>query len=265
MFYFIFDSHYRSKWKRLSFFSFLFDQPFSFFTILANQVKERKRLGQTSIQFAGAFIIFISVVIYIAFSVIAQSGEYEAKIKENVLREEAWLFSNYVLENVSSGKSIDEQKVGAYFGKCTEADTSYHENAKELFNVSNERSFFLTISKNPVALTTVPSGNNFIGDLEIESINCAITTSKSTQTSDYDRAAASCGTPSSPRAVGEEILINNVKYAVSRIDQQGQFAILINKTVSCGIIPPAFGKTIVSIERFLPYDGHLGSISILFW
>ena len=229
---------------------------------------KNNRQGQISIQYIGGFFIFVSVLVYVTFSVITASFEYKQKLEENSLREEAWVFSNYIVGDISTKEYIDAEKVESYLGNCVELDANNHADVKRVFNVKDERSFNLIISKNPVPLTTTKIGNTFSGDLEIEGSGCIFTVSKSVPANDFDRVELDCDNEGI-REEQDVSTISGVKYTIDKIGTLGQFVILRNNAVSCGLRIPEEGRTVISVERFLPYKDqskyHIGKITLNYW
>lgn len=96
-------------------FSLLFDQPFSFFSILASQVKERKRLGQWLI--VGAFLVIAMISgLFLSSRIINPelfSRDAEAFAFANIENEFALAMG--AMANLTANSTDFENKIMAYF------------------------------------------------------------------------------------------------------------------------------------------------------
>lgn len=216
-------------------------------------------------------MVFIVVVMYVAFSLVNTIPGYFAAVSENNLKAEAWTLSELVLSRLglrpSGGGAGGGDSVPDIFSINITAledlsacnRTNYMQQFKPLFNIS-DGDMRLVIDSTPVALLFAPSGTNFTGSATINGTPVSFETFKSNATDAFDRVLIN-------GAIFEEGNVTEVagaNYTVAEISPEGRFVILKRNMVDCGLLPPS-GVSTSNVKRFATLDNTIAPLELEYW
>lgn len=218
--------------------------------------------GLQGIDFLGGLMMFMSLVIYIAFTAINTSENYDAAIRDNTLHQEAWHHSEKIVENITDGNKLVNSAKLTYFTDCTQESPTRYGEIRNRLSIDFDNTFRMTITHTPIGLADEPEGDNYIGTLLLKN-SYSVTFIREggvypkvdIQGTTYDDDPASA-TPSF-------IVLEGTNYTVEKIDRAGQY-VLLTKRWMCGFGSPT-QRTVVVTERFLVKDNQLLNLRFEYW
>lgn len=225
--------------------------------------------AQISIEFIGGFGLFITVVIYVAYTAMVVFPKHFDESNENAIREEAWTLSAELMNYLKNGTQVNNQPIASlsrckiyhHFDETTKANYSYF---KELFNVDNSNDFHISVKSNPVIITDNVKGQNKTGNMTIDNIEYVFELFNGTSLK-YD--SVHVWNSSATIATTDEngtAQLGEYTYSIDKIDSSGKYIILGVELVDCGKYTPATMMS-AKIRRFTTYKNFITTIDVAYW
>lgn len=116
----------------------------------------RFRKAQISIEFIAGFVLFMFVIMYIAFSVVNNAPMYYQNTMQNNLRAEAWSFSERVKNSIEIEDFVLNKSAVSQLSKCTAynpkdaASVGNYSYWRTLTAIPTRRDFHISLTEYPV-------------------------------------------------------------------------------------------------------------------
>lgn len=220
--------------------------------------------AQLNIDFISGFFLFITIVMFIAFSVSQKFPAYIAQANDNNLKLGAWEASENFMQ-ASEKNSALKTDIIKTISSCVNYDYSNmasrnnYSYVKQLMALEDSNSVHITIDAMFFGMMNSGSTSQKSGTVYIYGKQYPI---DARNVSNYFTEARSSGAWSSQSV--EVSLPPSEYFDVAAIDYYGDYVLLKKRLVDCGPKPPLYLTNAV-IKRYSTYNGSLAVIGITYW
>lgn len=193
------------------------------------------RKSQVNIEFIGGFMLFLIVIVYVAFSLINAIPMRQDVYDDDIMRLQAWKSSEIFLKIAELDGRIEDSRITG-FAAC--AGYNYNDpisreayyNVTSLLNVSESNYIHLVVEEFPIALLDSGDSAQRSGFLNI----------KGTQYQTDARNTSAIFNETQINGIGAWLAVNDVadfggtEYRVAMIGTAGDFVIFKRAIINCG-------------------------------
>jgi len=192
------------------------------------------RKSQVNIEFIGGFMLFMVVIVYVAFSLINAIPMRQQIYKDDIMRLEAWKSSEIFLKIAESDGRIEDSRISDFtacsgYNYSDPASLQAYSNATSLLNVSESNYVHLTVEEFPIAVLDSGDSMQRSGFLNIRGTQYPIDARNTSSV--FNETRKDGGTW---HGVNDVVDFGGIGFKVAMIGTNGDFVIFKNAIINCG-------------------------------